>query len=502
MPFPSHRLNVFAPFTEGPYQETSAGFDRFQSLAKKLMAQYGFFYELFGAVPEPENAQDLHVYARLMQAKAAGFTHLDGSPIRVDESGRDPFGETRHAHLLRFFGFGVSPTLYPYDGFYSFPHNTGYEIFTGQRMPISAFTQMEPLIPYFFPTDHNFYTEITCASFLTDDRYDRPPKFPIFDPLHAPVFSPDYFAKSGLSADILHVDFSVLPVQNPAQRQAVRALNFALTLLYRMVLIQSAFTDLFGFSLKHGDMITHLRHHWEFHGHSAAGINPFHLHILNYLLSTTHMLAYLVTYCLYRDKYGSSFEDAGHTSIYLGGQSENGSFKAFLAAQVRHMLPVWSQALRDQTADAPQAEALACAIRSALQLAGLFGVAYETSPIVGCNLHAFKTVDFSAGVVRSPLIDSLPLDVRHCPESPLWRIWYPYAGAFWKKRRINRQLFLGDGRFWERYRDEPRAWLYHIGYTYSERFWQDYYRYIVNVSPLPGRQQGRRLNRLLRGSIA
>ena len=90
---------IFMRFSEKGYFETTEGYERFESIAKKLCEQFKFLYENYSSNLTPLNDRDIHACQFLNIAKQRGAKNLDGSPIMLPESGEDPFSESSHCHM-------------------------------------------------------------------------------------------------------------------------------------------------------------------------------------------------------------------------------------------------------------------------------------------------------------------------------------------------------------------------------------------------------------------
>jgi hypothetical protein len=475
---------IFQRYEEGEYAETDEGYNKFESIAKKLFEQFKFLYEVYGKNPAAENQNDIHAYSFLLEAQKKGYTNLDGSPIRLTQQGKDPFGETSHAHYQRLFLTGAPFTSYQNDGFCSFLHNNGYEIFTGAFAPLTSFAETGPVVPYIFPTDHNYYTEITNLSYLNDARYDSTNKKPIYHPAHAEVFSEAYFKKIRLNTCLLKAVFQKTNNATQKETHAIRTLNFALALLNSMILIQSAYIDMFGFSITKKNMVAYIKKNWLYpKGLKTQGINKFHLHILNYLFSAGHAVSYLTCYCLYRHKFRDEPPDPGHTSCYPDKNIKN-SFKDLLEEQIKVALTLWSKKLAEFKNKSKETEQILTNIQAAVELASLFGAGYETKPTLGKNFNFSIEKDFGKYCKGTERFGSLNFIVKYNPASPLWKFWYIYCGRYWANKNVNMQIFKGRGRYWKMYnKKHPRAWLYHTGYQYSTGFWKDCFQDFLKKQP-------------------
>jgi hypothetical protein len=467
----------------GEYAETSEGYEAFRSLILKLSAHYGFFYDMLGSRPDSTGENDPHLWPLLADMHRRGIPHPWGEPIRIASDGRDLFGEHSHVHLLRQFVLGGDITPYiTQDHRPHYLHNSGYECFTGTYLPLAEMVHRDDAIPLVVPTAHNFYTELCNVSFLADARYDTTLPKPARHPRHGDVFLAGYLEKMGLDAVLLDADFSAEGYASDTAKKAVRAVNFALQFFWHVTLVISGFIDLFGFSWDHRQMVGHLRHHWQLgSGTMARQINPFHLHLLNYVLSTTHMAAYMVTYCIYRDKYHEPVNDT-HASVYLGRSVALPAFREFLTDCASVLIRHEAESLGPQAPDAQVAQ-VRTRIGALLRLTAYFGIGHRCEPIVGKNINTSVVVDFSRSIGSDSRLADLPFQVRHCAQSPLWSFWHTYAGKFWIGRDVNRQIFLGKGPGWKRNRHHPRAWLMRLGYQYSQCYWMDLTAAVLQVTP-------------------
>lgn len=453
--------------------ESEVGYELFSSISTKFFEQFKYLYQCYA---DPLNKQQniAYAYDLLKLARDNGFKNLDGSDVRLTASVKDVFGEDNQSNMQLFFLTGKSFDLYQNKGFTSYLHNTGLENFAAKQNPISSFSDPIEVIPYILTTDHNFYTEITNMSFLNDKRYDNSAQQPIYNKLHNAVYTKEYLAKVNLDAVILDADFKCNEESNEQYVKAIRTVNFGLRIFYSTLLIMSGFTDLLGTSTSRLNMIEFINSNWGLgKNNKTLGINSFHLHILNYLLSASHIVSYMITYCLYRDKYGKNSPDSVHTSCYLG-KNKKSSFKDLLNREIKFLLKEWSLQL-----EKGYDEQIILNIRAVLYLASLWGVAYETEGIVGKNNHKFLNVDYSSYLFENDYINNINPVVRHNPNSPLWKLWENYAGKFWYSKKENDAIFYGKGKTWRKNKSNPRAHIYHVGQSWSCQYWHEYYDYYL-----------------------
>jgi hypothetical protein len=212
------------------------------------------------------------------------------------------------------------------------------------------------------------------------------------------------------------------------------------------------------------------------------------------------MYSYLACYCLYRDKYTfkDGIKDEGHTSIFMGKEKENSSFKWFLKDTIEKLIVYLAKEIKslEEKNKIPEINVHVTNIKGLLQLGEMFGLGYKTKGIVGKNYNIFAPIDFGQKIEKSPYLKNINFIVKHNPYSPLWKSWFVYHGKFWRKKKENKQIFLGHGPLWKKFNSEPKAWLNFVGLQYSKLFWSDYFSFLKCFNK--DRSKNKQLNKFLK----
>lgn len=464
-PKPIKGEKSFAACQREPFIEDPGCYQIWESVVKKLFIQFQFFFEYLG--PGSPGRKYLE------EAKKAGSKNLDGSEIHLPDL---VFDEKKDVHLQLYFADGSCLTSYKFaDGCNGDFHFSGIE-------PNNLFAFVPPyeFAPLVFPTHQNFYEESVNQTFLNNPKYDKRPQFPIYHSLHQEVFTPRYFKKIlKLPADFLTIDFSCEKTDTPKEIvKAVRTLNFSLTLLYAVCLLESAYIDIFG---KHRDplsMIRYLEKNWRLgKGNFAKGLNSYHLFILQFLLKISHLSGYGLAASLYRLKNGPHSYNPGHGTWHIGGDKDHTPFKIFLEKQIRLLIAHWcKQFLRER--DKKAKDKLSTQINTAVKLGELFGLGYQVDTNISKAYYFNQPVDFRPDFAQSEEFSKVNFVAQLNIESPLWRVYYLYSRKMWKNPQENQSIFAGEGETWNRNKNHPRAVLYNILHEYQLKFLLDNIRYM------------------------
>jgi hypothetical protein len=446
------------------FSETEEGYSIWESLLKKFLLQFKFFYEYLPS----------HANGFLKEAKLAGFKNIDDSEIIIPEDGSDPFNEKRDAHLQLFFATGEPVSAYVFDdGSNGDLHNSGIEIG-------NLFNFVDPLefAPLIFPTDANFYEESVNKTFLTNPEFDKKPGFPIYHPFHKGVFTSEYFNKIlKLPQALLNINFNLelknYPEKNSALTTAVKMLNFSLKFLYHVCLMESGYIDLFGSSRRHAEMINYLEKTWRFgNGKKTKGINSFHLFILAFLIRATHQCGYGICASIYRLKNGYLSYNPGHGTWQIGNDKQKLPFKIFLQECIKILIEKWCEEIslsENNNYRTQLKENIECAVK----LGEIFGLGYEVNPKISKNYFENKPVDFRPSIAQGEKFNGINFTAKIYLESPLWRYYYLYSRKMWKKSKITREVFSGKGRHWKINKNHPRSRLLNILFEYEQKFKSD-----------------------------
>lgn len=433
---------AFTPSNLPTDPETKEGYELWHSLILKFSQASKFMYESLGETPAPKNNRDIHLTGR--------FPHLEG---------KNHFGETTHAHLQRWYLLGEPCTDYELaDGFLGGLHTNGFEYPIIWGSGISAFSNVDEFAPLLCPADQNFYMESANKTITQNPTYDTRPTYPILHPLHEPVFSPSYVRQIlHLPADSLEMDFTLGLDPNNRPTEDIRILHFALSLLYSSMLYLSAFKDIFGPSLKKTDMIRTLHQNWDpSTGHLATTMSAYHRHLLNFFMSSSHQMAFISCYGIFRNKY-KMYTHGQYGSFYYGRGADRKSFKNQLYTSLKNYIT----ALEIHRHDIPE-NTLNTQLNHCRILGSLFGIGYYTQWVKGKNYHSYGSVRLST---------FFNLTCRANVNSPLWQLWYRYAGVYFNFPQYHRAVLKGRGRYWRRIKHSPNVRLIYLFHQYSKQFW-------------------------------
>ncbi len=252
-------------------------------ICQKLFCQFRFNFDTLAPYSSPNTTP----YAYLEKSKAAGAPNLDGSEIRLSEA--DPWGLDRVCHLNAYFAYDASliPYTFKDDGFKASNHVTYENTVSFYQQPLFSFADPIQYAPLIFPTDRNFFCESLLKRFLATDVYSDGPLMPIYHSTHKAVFTPLYFRQLTYEPALL-----TLRVAAPSQ-DAVKTIYFALTMLFNLILIESAFIDLWGVSRQ-----KFLRKSWQDQLAKAEGAK-----LLAFLLASLHPAVYAACRGLFMDRF-------------------------------------------------------------------------------------------------------------------------------------------------------------------------------------------------------
>ena len=343
---------IFECCTKGLYNESKEGYEFFEQLAKKLFEHFKYQYEVLSPVVLPENEDDIHIYQYIKKAAEKEIINLDGTKYIVPESGCI-FNEKRHVHFTRFHAFGGINTPFPLGKSMANHHLTLEDYVLSLKYPLFKFAYNEEIIPYVFPTDHNYFLESANNCFMDDNKYDVKPNPIIYHSMHKEIYTPKYFNdKLNVSPILLSfkTNISTKFVKILSRGKNVkynRTINFALQLLYSSILILSGFVDIFGSSRNRSEMLLNLNENWTYpNGRKIKGINIYHLNILSFLYLTFHPTATVLGYGLYRNKYGVNSKSAHRTAFYLTDDKIVIALKDYVSKVVKEKINEYSLDLK------------------------------------------------------------------------------------------------------------------------------------------------------------
>lgn len=455
-----HNLNNIPPIPQSlfaPHGEDQKTYDEYESLCKKLLEMFSFFFEYLGDSGHKKDA-----YALLKEAKDLKVNNLNGEEIRLSDDKVDIFGQAEKVRLQSFFASGRPYTRYTYDDRTSGDtHNCGIE-----NGNIMLYFKDPKLIPYLIPTTHNYYTESINKSFLKNDTYDAPPSKPIYHKLHREIFTTQYFKKNlKLDDQLLDIDFSKYAnLSDTKHRETIRSLNFCLKFLYSVCLIQSGLIDLYGPSTNKKEMYHYLKKNWDYPtGIKAKKISPYHLMFLSKLIEPIHMYGYNIAVALFRNKYGYRSK-GGHGTWCIGRDENKMFFKDFLTEKIRHYIRI----IIDQynKADKNKQKELLGVANAAIALGTCFGIGYEVDQKV--SKHYFYKNQVSLLPKEHPKAFEKLTNTTCNLSSPIFVTYYLYCREVLKdKITIRKLLGKNKGSLNNRLKKAPFLELLKISRKYT-----------------------------------
>ncbi len=391
--------------------------DTTDSIIKKLFTQFRFNFEYLGLI----ESDSLSPYNFLLESHRAGMKNLDGSEIVILEDGGDPFGLDRICHLNGLFAFGhpLKPYTFKDDGYEALNHITHESFPLMYGIFLFDLIHRNEAAPLIFPTDYNFYEESLARQFLTNKKYEKGYILPVFHPLHREVFTRKHFKAMNYNPTSLELKYNVLDYPEKL-KESIIIINFALTLLFNIILIESAFVDLAGY----GQMKRKLDLSKEI---GKSDVDQEKLTLLAFLLSCLHPFVYAVTYGIFRNRYAMRNDlalKAPHGSFYFGTDEERSPFKEVLQMAIKKVI---NYKYHNKSLASQEKEAL-------LWLSDVFGIGYSTNLVMGdANKHFWEKVDYTPQDLQDETFVSGASE-----DSPLWRMWYLWAGAYWTRSDLSK----------------------------------------------------------------
>lgn len=411
-----------------------------------LAEQFKFNFETLGLTPAELDPDDIHAVRFL---KLLPQFH----PRDIE------FGETKHVHFNRHLAFGGPVTGYPLPSGVLTDHHFTFEtyecLWPFALFEFSAISETAPLV---FATDRNFFMECCNATFLSDPSYQKWVGYPIYAPAHAPIFSESGFQALGISPDVLTPGFQMPDL--PIASETLATLNFCQQLFFSATLILWGLQQFFGADI--GQSPAFLHSHWHpISGENRGRFSSYDQHFLAYLYLVIHPAATLLAYGVYRNKYG--VESSHRTTLFV----QEG--ERVLALKDRLKLATQDYLSTIETAPHISMDIQEKA-RAAIHLGQLFGIGYSTVPEKGQNPHWNTPHTFDAPRLAHL---GMKVTVEHDVSSPLWRLFYDYAGEWWTIDQIQ-QIAAGQGPEWTEFQQHPRAAAIHCSHQIVAAFWQQH----------------------------
>lgn len=409
-----------------------------------LSEQFKFNFEALGSAPPETDSDDIHAdrFLKLLPSYHPQATY---------------FGETRHVHFNRHLAFGGPVTGYPLPSGVMTDHHFTFETYEC-LWPFAMFEFMAiaDAAPLIFPTDRNFFMECCNSTFLTDPAYRGWMGYPIYTAAHALIFSESSFDRFGMSPSLLTPGFQIPEI--PMLPSTIPTLNFCQQLLFSATLILWGLQEFFGPVLS--ESADFLTAEWDPKiGEKRHSVSLYDRHLLSYLYLVIHPVSTLLTYGVYRNKYG--VETSHRTTLFVQQGDQTLALKELLRLEIQQYLSAIEAAPTISFEWLEKAKA-------AVQLGQLFGLGYGTVPEKGQNPHWNIPHTFTAPRLKQM---GLNLTVNHDPTSPLWRIFYDYAGDWWTPDQIQ-QIAAGAGPEWDMRHRHPRALAIHYSHQIVGTFWQ------------------------------
>ena len=381
--------------------------DFIDSIIKKLFVQFRFNFEYLGL----NEADQFCPYGFLLEAKKKNKKNLDGSPIIILKNGDDPFGLDRICHTNSLFAFGheLKPYKFKDDG-YEALHHVSFEAFPFMY-GINLFDLLErtEAVPLVFPTDFNYFEESLTKKFLINKKYEKGYMLPCYHSLHNMVFTKEYFRTMEYNPEVLNLQYKISDYPKEYKENII-IINFALSMLFNIILVESAFVDLFG----HKNIKSKIDFVNAIEKNNKEG-----LVLISFLFSCLHSFVYAVTYGIFRNRYAMTNKQplkTPHGSFYFGTDDKRRPFKDVLQESIKALM---NYKYDSNSLSKEEKEAM-------LWLSDIFGIGYWTNPEIYNNKHYWNKVDYSPkGLKDETFITGAT------KSSPLWKMWYWWWGAYW-----------------------------------------------------------------------